>query len=163
MRDVNFFVSEKEDLVREAYGKGNIEYANKVLKELEDILVGEGRIELMAEIYEKFGQFSSAIELWEKVGNKGKVSELLEKRKESLEDVNKSFKEEKLLRRTSLFLGIFSFGISIFLFAQNMTGLIIIEGKQEIVNFWGIIFFIIALIFIFIFIYLKKKGRVLGR
>lgn len=154
--EIESFVREKEDLAKQAFDKGDVELGKSYLDVARIFLENSGNLERAALIYENFGQFASAIDIWKKLGRQDKVIELEQKREQKIKDVGKNSKEETLSRRFSLFVGMLSFGISIFLFTQNLTGLVIVKGEQSFVNFVGIGFFILSLILIFI--YAKRKN-----
>lgn len=153
--EVDSFVKEKEDLAREAFDKGDVELGKEFLDSARIFLEDAGNLEKAAKMYEDFGQFASAIEIWERLGRQDKVIEVDKKREEKIEETGKNFKEEVLSRRFSLVAGIFSFGISIFLFTQNITGLVVLDEGRGFVNFVGVGFFILALVFVYF--YAKKK------
>jgi hypothetical protein len=153
---VEFLVKEKEDLAKEAFEKGDTELGKSFLDAARIFLENANELEKAAEMYEKFGQFTSAVEIWKKLGNDEKIVELESRRKEKIEEVGKNFKEETLSRRFSLFAGLCSFVISIFLFTQNMTGLVVLKAEQSFVNFIGVGFFILALILIYFYVKRNK-------
>jgi hypothetical protein len=155
---VESLVKEKEDLAKEAFDKGDTELGKSFLDAARIFLENAGELEKAAEMYEKFGQFASAIGIWKKLGYQERVVELEGRREEKIAEIGKNSKEETLSRRFSLFAGLCSFVVSIFLFTQNMTGLVILKEEKSFVNFVGIGFFILALIFIFIYVR-KKKFR----
>jgi len=65
--------------------------------------------------------------------------------------------EEIVTRRTSLFLAVGSFVLSLFFLSQNITGNVILNFEKPSANWIGGIFFVLAVIGFLVYVQKRKK------